>query len=207
MAHALRIGVDFDNTIITYDEVFRASAQSCGLLDAKFAGNKQAVRDAVRLLPDGERAWQRLQCEVYGKGIARAVMVDGFGAFLRRCWSENCSIVIVSHKTLYAAMDPDRTDLRQAALKWMDAQNLLEGERAIGRTNVYFENTRAEKIRRIATLGLTHFIDDLEEVLGDPSFPSDVKGILFGNERRHGQGCFVACSTWREVEQQVFDHV
>ena len=35
------------------------------------------MRDAIRLLPDGELAWQRLQGQVYGKGIGGATMVAG----------------------------------------------------------------------------------------------------------------------------------
>jgi hypothetical protein len=77
MASGLRIGIDFDNTIITYDDVFRAAAEASGLIGPGFSGNKQAVRDAIRLLPDGELAWQRLQGQVYGKGIGGATMVAG----------------------------------------------------------------------------------------------------------------------------------
>ena len=65
----MRIGIDFDNTIITYDEVFRAAARAQGLIEPGFDGSKQAVRDAIRLLPDGELTWQKLQGQVYGKGI------------------------------------------------------------------------------------------------------------------------------------------
>ena len=77
MASRLRIGIDFDNTIITYDDVFRAAATASGLIAPGFSGNKQAVRDAIRLLPDGELAWQHLQGRVYGKGIGGAAMVRG----------------------------------------------------------------------------------------------------------------------------------
>ena len=61
----MRIGIDFDNTIITYDDVFRATALGRGLIKEDFAGrSKQAIRDHIRLLPDGEIAWQRLQGQV-----------------------------------------------------------------------------------------------------------------------------------------------
>lgn len=33
----MRIGIDFDNTIITYDEVFCATAKNCGLLEGSLA--------------------------------------------------------------------------------------------------------------------------------------------------------------------------
>ena len=183
MASRLRIGIDFDNTIITYDDVFRAAAEAGGLIAPGFSGNKQAVRDAIRLLPDGELAWQRLQGKVYGKGIGGATMVAGVEMFLRRCQAEACAVMVVSHKTEYGHYDPDSVNLRKAALDWMAGQGLFGGDHAIPLADIYFESTRAEKLRRIAALSLTHFIDDLEEVLTDPDFPPDVKRILFATAR------------------------
>jgi len=207
MPSELRIGIDFDNTIITYDEVFCERAKSRGLIDPGFTGRKQAVRDAIRLLPDGELAWQRLQGQVYGKGIAEARMVAGVEAFLRRCRAEGCAVVVVSHKTEYGHYDPDRVNLRKAALDWMAAQGLLDGNHGITLEGVYFESTRAEKLGRIAALCLTHFIDDLEEVLTDPGFPPHVKRILFAGEEQSLGTCYVSCSTWREIEEQIFGGV
>ena len=129
MASRLRIGIDFDNTIIAYDDVFRAAAAAGGLIAPGFSGNKQAVRDAIRLLPDGELAWQRLQGQVYGKGIGGATMVPGVATFLRRCRAEGCAVAVVSHKTEYGHFDPDRVNLRQAALDWMAGQGLIGASR------------------------------------------------------------------------------
>ena len=53
----LRIGIDFDNTLIDYDGVFVAAARERGLIGREIAGSKRAVRDAIRLLPDGELTW------------------------------------------------------------------------------------------------------------------------------------------------------
>jgi hypothetical protein len=204
MTPTLRIGIDFDNTIIAYDEVFCAMAKDHGLIDAGFAGRKQAVRDAIRLLPDGERAWQRLQGQVYGKSIAGATMAPGFAAFLRRCRSEGCAVAVVSHKTDYGHFDPERVNLRQAALDWMTMQGLFTGDHAIGPGNIYFEGTQAEKLRRIVALHLTHFIDDLEEVLTNPDFPPNVKRILFADSNGKDATPYVVCPTWRDIEEEIF---
>jgi len=204
MASSLRIGIDFDNTIIAYDAVFRSAAVAGGLVAADFSGNKQAVRDAIRLLPEGELAWQRLQGQVYGKGIGGATMVAGVEAFLRRCRAEGCEVAVVSHKTEYGHFDPDRVNLRQAALGWMTGQGLLDGDHGLALADVYFESTRAEKLKRIAALSLTHFIDDLEEVLTDPDFPPNVERILFADGALPGSSSYTRCSTWRDVERQVF---
>ena len=204
MASNLRIGIDFDNTIVTYDEVFCLAAKKLGLIDSGFSGNKQSVRDTIRLLADGELAWQHLQGQVYGKGIADARLVTGTDAFLRRCRAEKITVAIVSHKTEFGHFDPDRVNLRTAALDWMGNQGLLDGEHGISPDNIYFESTRAEKINRIATLSLTHFIDDLEEVLTDPSFPQEVARILFAESTHMDRDAFIRCSSWRDIERQVF---
>src|SRR5580658_10161847 len=204
MTSRLRVGIDFDNTIIAYDDVFRAAATRAGLIEANFVGRKQALRDAIRLLPDGELAWQRLQGQVYGKGIGEATLVTGVTTFLRRCRAEGSTVVVVSHKTEYGHFDPDRVNLRKAALDWMAGQGLFDGEHGIALSNVHFESTRAEKLRRIATLSLTHFIDDLEEVLTDPDFPAGVARILFAEDAPTATGPYVWCLTWRDIERQVF---
>lgn len=207
MTAPLRIGLDFDNTLITYDEVFLAMARERGLASADLSGRKQAIRDSIRLLPDGELSWQQLQGQVYGKGVARAAMFEGAGRFLRQCRQSNVPVVIVSHKTEFGHHDPERVNLRQAALDWMTAQGFFN-DFGIPRESVYFESTRQEKIARIAQLDCSHFVDDLEEVLVDPDFPEGVERILFAE---HGNAALIepvaVCPTWYDVERQVFRDV
>jgi hypothetical protein len=207
MRSGLRIGIDFDNTIISYDDVFRSVAKQRGLIDPDFSGSKQAVRDAIRLLPDGELAWQRLQGQVYGNGIAGAKMIDGVQTFLRRCRTEGCAIAVVSHKTEFGHFDPNGVNLRTAALDWMASQGLLDRDHGIALSDVHFESTRAEKLRRIAALSLTHFIDDLEEVLSDSDFPPQVERILFADASQAAAVSYIRCSTWRDIERKVFGGV
>lgn len=205
MASGLRIGIDFDNTIITYDQVFCAVAKLGGLISTDFVGGKQAVRDWIRSLPDGEQTWQRLQGQVYGRGISGATLIPGVDAFLRRCRSEECSVSIVSHKTEYGHYDPERVNLRDAARTWMTANGLVEGEFGIPSSDVFFEGTRSEKLARIAALSCTHFIDDLEEVLVDPAFPPNVLRILFSERNEpNATAPYVVCATWRDIEERIF---
>ena len=205
MVSGVRIGIDFDNTIIAYDELFCAVAKTCGLIAPSFFGGKQAVRDAIRQLPQGELTWQRLQGEVYGKKIGGATMIPGVVEFLHRCRKEGCAVVIVSHKTEYGHFDPVRINLREAALDWMTINGLFESDYAIGNNNVYFEETRAEKLARVAKLQLSYFIDDLEEVLTDPAFPQSVQRILFAETAVRANYPFPVYSTWRSIEGYIFD--
>jgi hypothetical protein len=200
----MRIGIDFDNTLIGYDDVFLAAARERNLVSSGFAGNKQTVRDAIRLLPDGELAWQQLQGHVYGKGIDGAVMLAGVDAFLRRCRAAGHGVFVVSHKTEYGHYDPDRVNLRAAALAWMEARGFFAPDTyAIPRENVFFETSRAQKLRRIAALECTYFIDDLEEVLTDPDFPPGVNRLLFG--AGGSTPGVIMCSSWQRIAATVFD--
>jgi hypothetical protein len=200
----MRIGIDFDNTLIGYDEVFLAAARKLDLLSSEFAGNKQAVRDAIRRLPDGELTWQQLQGYVYGKGIGGAVMLEGVDGFLRRCRAAGHGVFVVSHKTEYGHHDADRVNLREAALNWMEERGFFAPDRyAIPRENVFFELTRGQKLKRIAALKCAYFIDDLEEVLTDPDFPPGVNRVLFA--AAGSSPGLAICSTWQGIAEVVLD--
>jgi hypothetical protein len=203
----MRIGIDFDNTIVTYDDVFRSAAIERGLIaESSGHGGKQAIRDRIRLLPDGEIAWQKLQGYVYGAGIGDARMCEGAECFLRRCRREGATVFIVSHKTEFGHYDPARVNLRHAALDWMTQQGFFRAEGfGILPDNVFFEGTRAEKLARIASLACTHFIDDLEEVVSDPKFPSGVKRILYADKHEGSPAGYDVCPTWPDIEKRVFN--
>jgi hypothetical protein len=132
-------------------------------------------------------------------------MFDGLNSFLRRARSAGHIVVIVSHKTQYGHFDPDRVDLRQAALGWMEANHFFaEAGFSLRREDVHFASTRSEKLQRIAAAGCDAFIDDLEEVLDDPAFPRATRGILFSAQANPPSGCrYEVCRDWRRVAEVV----
>ncbi len=60
------IGIDFDNTIVTYDDLMYSLAMEMGLINPAVRKSKKLIRDNIRELPDGEIEWQKLQGLVYG---------------------------------------------------------------------------------------------------------------------------------------------
>lgn len=186
MADALRIGLDFDNTLVCYDHVFGRAARDRGMLLAPAAGSKLLVRDALRR--DGrEEDWILLQGEVYGRRMDDAAAFPGALAFLARARSAGREVFIVSHRTLHPARGPAH-DLHQAARAWI-ARHLREGEEPlVAPDRVFLETTREAKIARIASLGCDVFVDDLPEVLLSPAFPERARRILFDPEGSHGEG-------------------
>ncbi len=192
----MRIGVDFDNTLACYDELFAALASEEGLLSRTPPGGKRGVRDAVRKLPDGELAWRRLQGLAYGRHMARATLFPGAGETLARWRGEGARIFIISHKTRVSADDPRGVDLRRQAMAWLRAHDLVGAETAPVRAeDVFFNDNRADKLARIARLGCDLFVDDLEEVFREPAFPPATVAVLFDPH-----GTTTAAGPWHRID-------
>lgn len=200
------IGLDFDNTIVSYDEAMVQTALELDLIDAKAAvENKQQIRDYLRGLPAGEIKWQKLQAEVYGKQMNRARLIEGVERFLRACKDQHIATFIVSHKSKHAAQDTDKIDLQQAALKWMKDQGFFEASKlGLSRDQVFFENTREEKISRIKQLNCSHFIDDLEEIFLEKSFPQGTFKILYSSKNVAARKNMKVMHDWKEIYEHFF---
>ena len=176
----MHVGLDFDNTVAGYDSVFVSAAQSRGFISDPAARTKLEVRSAVRSLEDGERKWMTLQGEVYGKLMKSAELIAGVNDFLAACKSQKIRVHIVSHKTEHGHYDVDRVNLRDAARAWMKDHGFFDADGfGLNDDDVIFESTREDKVAQIASIGCSHFVDDLEEVFLEPGFPQHVEGILF----------------------------
>ncbi|NLI76240.1 MAG: haloacid dehalogenase-like hydrolase [Candidatus Riflebacteria bacterium] len=198
-----RIGLDFDNTIIRYDEVFRQVAVGRGLVPADLPPTKTAVRDFLRRA-GREPAWTELQGVVYGPGIGAAEPFPGVLDFFRACRRDGMAVCIISHKTRVPyAGEPH--DLHAAAMGWLEAQGFFRPDGiGLARADVWFEETKAGKLARIAERGCTHFLDDLPELLTDPAFPAIGGRCLFDP----GGGCTLALpfpkvASWAEFGRLV----
>jgi hypothetical protein len=199
-------GIDFDNTIVTYDELLTRIARERGLIGAEHVQTKRSIRDQIRQLPDGEIEWQKCQALLYGQRIAEARLVDGVTTFIGLCRQRGIPIHIVSHKTEFSRYDPTGTNLRTAAMNWMIANRFFDpAGLALQPANVYFAGTRAEKIGRIRELACTHFIDDLEETFLEETFPPATARILYEPGRQAPAPPGVALmKTWHEIRDYFF---
>lgn len=197
----MRIGIDFDNTIICYDDVFCHLAKDWGLVNPEFSGTKRELRDEVRSKHD-DVTWQRLQGKAYGEFIHHATLFDGVIEFLATCRRNPAiDLCIVSHKTEFGHFDDKRISLRDASRQWMHHQGILS---FIKEENVHFETTREEKIERIKALQCTHFIDDLPEVLESPLFP-DIKRYLFQGAPQHNSN-IPTMNSWKEITYAILSN-
>lgn len=202
----LILGVDFDNTVVSYDDIMHETAVQFGLIQPHVKKSKKEIRDTIRQQPDGERRWQKVQTFVYGRGMLQAVLIEGVSDFFNACRKSRIRVYIISHKTSCAANGEEGVDFRQTAKTWMKENGFFDKDRlGLPPDHLYFASTRQEKIGRIQELGCTHFIDDLEETFLEPSFPWNVEKILYSPHRHPSALSDVkAFASWWQIHEYFF---
>jgi hypothetical protein len=173
----MRIGLDFDNTIVSYDTLFHKVAEEQGHIPPSLARTKLAVRDHLRSI-GREEIWTEMQGYVYGERMLEAKIFDGVVDFLRWAQRRGAMVSIVSHKTRHPILGP-KYDLHGVARQWVK-QYLNDNEKPlIAEDMVFYEQTKEEKIGRIASGGFDFFVDDLPEIFIAQAFPASTQPILF----------------------------
>lgn len=175
----MHLGLDFDNTLISYDILFRKVALEQGLIPQETDSNKNAVRDYLRSV-DREDEWTKLQGEVYGGRILEAAPYPGMKQALRSIAGLNVPLTIVSHKTKTPFMGK-QWDLHAAARTWLNQHGMhLSSGPNISHERTFFELTKQAKCDRIVAVGCTHYVDDLPEIL--EMLPDTIIKIHFSPE-------------------------
>jgi hypothetical protein len=194
----MRIGIDFDNTIVSYDALFHRIALEQGAIPEETPVSKLAVRDYLRSIGK-EDVWTEMQGYVYGARMDEAEAYPGVLAFLRWARGSCIDISIVSHKTRYPFVG-EKYDLHQAAGNWIK-NHLVDGARPLVATgHIHFELTKDDKLRRIKAECCEWFIDDLPEILQAPTFPVAARPILFDPDGHHAGKTELSTMTgWCEI--------
>lgn len=191
--------------MVSYDELLSRIAQERGLFRSVGTATKRQMRDRIRQLENGEIEWQKCQAQLYGPRIGEARLIEGVEEFFRLCHQRHVKLYIVSHKTEFSQFVAG-TNLRTAALQWMIANGFFQSTRfGMAPQDVFFEGTRQDKVDRIARLGCTDFIDDLEETFLEKNFPPQTARILYepGRESPAPPGVLWMTS-WRKISEHFF---
>jgi hypothetical protein len=197
------IGIDFDNTIVGYDDVFHRVAVERGLIPAEVPATKAMVRQF--LVDQGqEDVWTEMQGDVYGTRMLDALPYPGALEFFAASRERGLDVYIVSHKTRRPYRGTPH-DLHRAAQGWLEHHGFYDPARiGLCRERVFFELTKREKFERIARVGCTHFIDDLMEILAAPEFPAGVRPILFDpNGHQVGERSVTRIASWAELRDAI----
>jgi len=200
----MRLGVDFDNTIVGYDALFHRVAREWGCIPDDLPANKSEVRNHLRRVGQ-EDVWTRMQGVVYGARMAEAAPSPGVREFFLGCRRRGIPVFIISHKTRHPFVGEPH-DLHAAALSWLERQGFFAGDEiGLPRERVFFELTKEAKLARIGECGCTHFVDDLPEFLAEAAFPACVQRVLFDpNGLYAAESRFVRVGSWAEAGRVVW---
>jgi hypothetical protein len=192
------IGIDFDNTIIDYDNLFYEAGLSLGVLPDNSGCNKKIIREYL-IRKGREPDWIKIQGLVYGKYIRTAKVMEGFSSFSDHCYEKGWKIFIISHKTRDSIVG-EKFKLHTSALNWLEKNRIFGTDRQGAVGGVFFEATQSEKIFRINQLGCDIMIDDLAEVLLHPDLSMDIIKILYDPHVKNPSNdkYFTACR-WDQI--------
>jgi len=173
----LKIGIDFDNTIVNYDLLFFDVALKLGLIPSKLDKSKFAVKKYLHQV-NKNNEWTLLQGLVYGEKMPGALIYEGFKNFVDFASKEKVELCIISHKTLYPFLGK-KFNLHKSAKSWI-AENLNHNsEQFIDQENTFFEISQDLKVSRIKQQNCDYFIDDLPEIFENENFPTQTTKLLF----------------------------
>jgi hypothetical protein len=191
----LHVGVDFDNTIVCYDEVFHRLALDEALIPSSLPCDKTSVRDFLRAAGREDR-WTAMQAIAYGERMPEARPFPGVQDFFTACAERSLRVSIISHRTRLPIVG-EPCDLHAAAFRWLEANGLVD---LVSHASIHFLETRAGKVVQVGEAGCTHFIDDLPEFLAEPLLPRALRRILFDPARvTRAKPELTVAASWAEI--------
>lgn len=185
------IGLDFDNTIVCYDKAIAILAEEQFDLPDDLPRTKLAIRDHLRGL-GREADWTRFQGELYGPGMIHAEPFENAIDVIRELAALGHQLVVISHRTRFPYLG-ERHDLHGYAEGWIRERvpPLF--------ASVIFNETKADKIENIRRVGCSIFVDDLPEILSDPTFPNFTRRILFAPNVAESVWSGERIAGWRDL--------
>ncbi len=201
----MKIGIDFDNTIAIYDELFRIENNKYNFTEYKNSNPKEILKRNLFKKNNGIFLWNKIQGSIYGRQIKNATIAPGFKSFLILAKYLKHEVFIISHKTKYGHFDKKKFNLRTEAIKWMDKNNLfLKNNLLIKKKNIFFCNTKKEKIDKLNSLHLDYFVDDLLKILIDKTLTNKTNKIFFNRfNSRIKNNYLISLSNWSIISNHI----
>jgi hypothetical protein len=195
------LGIDFDNTIVCYDDIFHNVAAERGLIPSDLPQTKDHVRNHLRSTGQ-EDIWTEMQGYVYGGRMSEVKPFPGAIECIDSAVKSGIDVRIISHKTRKPYMGHPY-DLHSTARHWMEMHGFFDPA-LIGmkEEHVYFLETKQKKLEQIRLCGCKFFIDDLPELFLEDDFPDNVERILFdpANSFKGSPDIPIKCfSTWMDI--------
>ena len=203
----MKIGIDLDNTIIDYENIFIKTAKVNKFIfqNSKILNKKDLKKTILR--KRSIETWQLLQGIVYGKKIKNAQIMSNFISFIKTAEIFDCEIFIVSHKTKYGHYLNKKINLQTEAYKWIKF-NLIENNKLkiIKKKNIYFCESLREKVNQINKLDLDIFIDDLPKVVNHTNLSKKILKILLNKDIDAKNIEVINFKNWLSIKNFLFNN-
>lgn len=181
----MNIGLDLDNTIINYDNLFYQVAFENKLVPYNIKKNKISVKEFLHKKGKFEN-FTLIQGQIYGSLLYRAKLYRGVKSFIKCMINKGNNLYIISHKTKYPILG-NKINLHEKALEFLIEHKILH-YRAVKKKNIFFEESLDDKIKKILDLKIDVFIDDLPEVVTNKKLKKSTKAILIDYNKINSQG-------------------
>ena len=195
------IGFDFDNTIISYEKLFKKIAFKKKLVPKNIKTNKNAIKKYL-IKKNKEKEWTILQGEVYGRYIMEAKIYIGVKKIMNTLSKNKIKFYIISHKTKFPYLGK-KINLHMSAKKWIN-KNILRNNNSIKLSikDIFFENSIKKKISRINKLKCDIYVDDLPKIL--KLLPKHVMKILFTpNQSSQQKKSIIVMKKWMDFNKII----
>ena len=164
----MKIGFDFDNTIVCYDQAIEILSAALNLPN-DLNRSKLSIRDYLRS-QNREQEWTEFQGTLYGPGMKFAKPYEFFIEITNVLKKQKHELFIISHRSKYPYAG-EKHDLHQFAKIWLEDK--INAKQLICYKNIYFLETLENKIKKINELKIDLFVDDLIEVINHKIFPTE----------------------------------
>ena len=199
----INVGIDLDNTIISYNNSFLRLAKKYNLSKTRSL-NKNIIKKNI-IKKFGMPEWTRCQGKIYGKEI---LINDSHKDVKKNLifLKKKFNIFLISHRSKYPYLGK-KINLHDQAIKWLNKKKFLGKNKIFTKKNVFFETSLQKKIIRINKLNCKIFIDDLSLVL--KKLPRSITKIHFSNKIEYTFSGYYVMKKWKFLPlilKKIFKH-
>ena len=170
----LKVGIDFDNTLINHGNSFFQEAKKEIKIIKVRKKNKEEIKKYI-IKNYSNELWTKIQGTVYGS-LNYSKPFNYSHKILNKL-KEEFEFFLVSHKTTYPVIGRKK-NLHKISKIWLKKNKFAYIDKSIFKSkNIFFETSIKKKILRIRKIKCDIFIDDLQKIL--KLLPSNIKKIHF----------------------------
>ena len=166
-------GFDLDNTLVNYSISAQIYSRSNNLEKCEDISSLSSLLKTND--PTGRR-WQEAQSWIYTEGLSFAYPNIGAKELCSYLESNNFKLQIVSHKTTHTPKFCGEKPLRNLATQWIKESEL--SKYFSNEEMIHYESTRLNKVKKIKSLNLNYFVDDLIEIFTEHEYPKEINSYL-----------------------------